>query len=252
MPEGSTQLVSGAGTDDVRLVVRMVPQQDRFAHELYAVHQDREVLLLRSLEGDSQNNLPPSPPFQQLSVEPIAGRDVALLTGMAGQLHWSGSIEPSSDSPSVRFDVATRLHSEDAPQQLGSRYELVSPASWLGTEAPEYALNMKASDSAAESRAARVQASWTLGADLFLGGMPMQLHVRIEAPGSETSITGERTESPTAEDGVRWDPEQRQIEILPLPDSEPRNPVRWIYAISLSCLSDEQVRADTQADESSS
>src|SRR5262245_46882266 len=54
------------------------------------------------------------------------GRCAALLVGMAGRSHWSGSIEATPASAEIVFDLACR-HS-GAPQELGSRYRVLDGA----------------------------------------------------------------------------------------------------------------------------
>ncbi|MCO8120280.1 hypothetical protein NHH03_00930 [Stieleria sp. TO1_6] len=65
---------------------------------------------------------PDSPPIQQLSIESIDGRDVALAVGCAGTSHWSLSVEPTAEG--FCFDWACRA--KQTPAQLGTKYE--SPA----------------------------------------------------------------------------------------------------------------------------
>lgn len=62
---------------------------------------------------------PDSPPIQQLSVESIDGREVALGVGCAGTSHWSVSIEPTADG--FRFDWACRA--KETPVRLGTTYQ---------------------------------------------------------------------------------------------------------------------------------
>lgn len=119
--------------DNVRLQLTFEFQQDRYSHRLFLApaesagsdeHKgsvdDRPAMA--SYEGAADQAWPVSPPFQQLSVEPIEGRDVALLTGMAGKSHWSASISPDLDRPFLTFDIATKY--SDSPEYLGSRYEI--------------------------------------------------------------------------------------------------------------------------------
>ena len=103
------------------LRVTFVWQRDRFAHQVAAVHADRTVPLLVSVEGSDQDNWPPSPALQSVHIEdrPTANQ-VALLVGMAGTSHWSASVEIDTDRTSVLFDVACRV--KDKPLRVGSRY----------------------------------------------------------------------------------------------------------------------------------
>ena len=117
------------------LAVALWRQGDRYAHALFALPgsaepaaEDRDsastgspVLLMASLEGTDRETWPASPPLQQLIVEPReAGREVALLIGMAGSSHWSLSIDVDPISRLIVFEAACRCASQ--PSELGSRY----------------------------------------------------------------------------------------------------------------------------------
>jgi len=109
------------------LRVTFVWQQDRFAHRIDVLSEDGAAFCLTSEEGDGKDLWPPSPPLQQLSMEePLPGRRVALLVGMAGKNHWSVSVEEDSPSGSLVFDVACRVLRE--PDWLGSTYDVSDPA----------------------------------------------------------------------------------------------------------------------------
>lgn len=107
------------------LRVRFNRTADRVAHVVEFIVEGRSVPLLESIEGDSSQNWPVSPPLQQAHFEPRAGLgDVALLVGMAGRSHWSLSVEPEPQAASLLFDAACRVIG--APQQLGSRYRCLT------------------------------------------------------------------------------------------------------------------------------
>jgi len=101
------------------LRLELFRQRDRYHHRIVAADG---TLLLTSIEGTDQDDWPPSPPLQQLSIEEIRpGVEVALLVGMAGKSHWSVSIELQDDQLGFIFDVACR--SSDAAGWFGSSYE---------------------------------------------------------------------------------------------------------------------------------
>lgn len=106
--------------DSNGLCLELFRQRDRYHHRIVAADG---TPLLTSIEGNDQDDWPPSPPLQQLSIEEIRpGVEVALLVGMAGKSHWSVSIEPQLDHPGFIFDVACRI--AQSPTCLGSRYDL--------------------------------------------------------------------------------------------------------------------------------
>ena len=94
--------------------VHFVWNDDRFGHSI-AIGQF-EVFCVA---GSDHASWPDSPPIQQLSIETIEGRDVALGVGCAGTSHWSLSIEPTQDG--FHFDWACRA--KESPNQLGTTYD---------------------------------------------------------------------------------------------------------------------------------
>lgn len=100
----------------------------RIAHRILAVIGGQTIPLLDSREGDDCEPFPPSPPLQQVAVEPRAdGTRVALLVGMAARSHWSVSVEELSSQRTLRFDVACRSTAAQC-EQLGSSYR--AAGSW--------------------------------------------------------------------------------------------------------------------------
>lgn len=65
-----------------------------------------EHLCLQSLEGNDEEDFPPSPPLQDMSVEQRVGSQVALGVGMAGSAMWSLSVEVQADEGGLLFDWA--------------------------------------------------------------------------------------------------------------------------------------------------
>ncbi len=109
---------------------------DRYAHRIDRIEGGIATPLLESVEGSNLDRWPPSPPLQQLTVEPLSeGRPVALLVGMAGASHWSLCAEREPDATALVFDVACRVKEADA--RLGSayrslvRHELKGPTALL-------------------------------------------------------------------------------------------------------------------------
>lgn len=102
----------------------------RLAHRIALVSRGEVQWVLTSVEGDSRQVFPPSPPLQQLATEQLdGGRAVVLLLGMAGRSHWSASAESQPSQRSVRFDVACRTRVADG-QCLHSVYQIFGPWQW--------------------------------------------------------------------------------------------------------------------------
>lgn len=135
---GDEWLISREAADGGRLGLRFVRRGDRLHQSIewlaaadsqstvsagQSAGVDRSTTrfapcLLESLEGQSGDIWPASPPMQQLLIESRAeAGHVALLVGMAGRSHWSLSVEPLADRVGFRFDAACRL--SGPPEWLG-------------------------------------------------------------------------------------------------------------------------------------
>ena len=105
------------------LCVEFQWKEDRFSHRILV--DEKEVAF--SVEGDSSNIWPPSPPLQDLSLEDIAGVPTIMGVGSAGRSHWSISIHWDAKQDGFLFDVACRVREKgmttDA-QQFGNHYKI--------------------------------------------------------------------------------------------------------------------------------
>ncbi len=109
--------------------VRVAFQQvaPRIVHRIGLVTRSGVQWVLASVEGDSHEPFPPSPPLQQLAIEtPPGGRTTALLLGMAGRNHWSVAAESHPLDRRVQFDVACRAQVA-GPDLLHSVYRMSIP-----------------------------------------------------------------------------------------------------------------------------
>jgi hypothetical protein len=106
--------------EDVGLRTTFVWRNDRYAHVVTLIDRMGERTLLESTEGTPDDPWPPSPAFQQLSVEGTGDQRVALLVGMSGTSHWSMSVEMSPTRRAIVFDVACRMN--ESVESLGSSY----------------------------------------------------------------------------------------------------------------------------------
>ena len=101
-------------------------RNDRYGHRVETLHDGRVSTWLASIEGEPDDDWPPSPPLQQLSIETLPdGVTAALLVGMAGKSHWSLSAHGDPQQGGFWFDAACRVR--HVPQRLGASYEPVSP-----------------------------------------------------------------------------------------------------------------------------
>lgn len=119
--------VEAIDSDGIGIRVVFVRVADRYAHRIELVGSDRASVALESIEGDNQDDWPPSPPLQQLTIESRQGnRTVALLVGAAGRTHWSASVQSDPERRQITFDVACRLG--ETPRRLSSSYRTSSDA----------------------------------------------------------------------------------------------------------------------------
>ena len=110
------------GPDATGLRTSMEWRNDRFAHVVDWVAGDQVFRLLESVEGSEEDCWPPSPALQDLSVEQrTQSRQVGLMVGMAGNSHWSISVENDPPQRLLIFDVACRVAGDPGP--LGSQYK---------------------------------------------------------------------------------------------------------------------------------
>ncbi len=97
---------------------------DRFSHLVI----DQSGRRMSSIEGDTDQAWPPSPPIQQLSLEVIEGKPVILGVGGAGKGHWSISVTcvERDGIDAIRFELACRCRGTIG--QLASTYQQGSTA----------------------------------------------------------------------------------------------------------------------------
>ncbi len=105
--------------------VQFINEADRLAHTIELVSGDRSLPLLRSCEGTDQQAFPPSPPLQQIAIQSLQQRHVALLIGMAGRSHWSVSVESDGTDRRLHFDIACRM-AAGGEASLASTYQVLN------------------------------------------------------------------------------------------------------------------------------
>jgi hypothetical protein len=109
-----------------RMCIEFARDADRYRHEIVVWAGDSWRTVLASKEGSEDDEWPPSPPLQELHIEPRTPRnEVALLVGRAGRSHWSLSVESDVACGALIFDVACR--SSAAANRLQSSYLLTGP-----------------------------------------------------------------------------------------------------------------------------
>ena len=98
------------------VTVRFEWTGDRYRHDILIGGN----VVARSIEGGPQDDVPPSPPLQDLSREHLGGDVMAIMgVGGAGRGHWSISVTASERG--LLFELACR----GSVPNLTSRYERV-------------------------------------------------------------------------------------------------------------------------------
>jgi hypothetical protein len=111
------------------LEVRFRWQRDRYHHQVVLLNEFGETPLIQSMEGDDQQDFPPSPPLQDMSVEARPTGAVALAVGMAGAALWSVSVQATPGRGLLEFDWAC--------QTRGARIWPQNCYRWLDPEFPD-------------------------------------------------------------------------------------------------------------------
>lgn len=99
---------------------------DRTGHSICIASTDKGSFeILRSVEGDSSQDFPPSGVFQEIVLEDASvGKLPALMgLGSAGKSTWSCSIEADATIEAVAFDFACKTRASD---WLGSTYRIAA------------------------------------------------------------------------------------------------------------------------------
>lgn len=90
---------------------------DRYRHDILS----GKDIVASSIEGDSLDEVPPSPPLQDLSLESLGGDVLAVMgVGGAGRGHWSISVT-RVDNDGLLFELACR----GDVAKLGSQYRIL-------------------------------------------------------------------------------------------------------------------------------
>lgn len=116
-----------------RLRVVFERRDDRWGHQVeWRTEDGRFVPLLQSFEGLPGEEILPSPPLQELTMQQSGdGAKVGLGVGMAGRNHWSIAFTPANQAPPhpaenrLEFGLACRLR--DHVSELRSSYQLMAP-----------------------------------------------------------------------------------------------------------------------------
>jgi hypothetical protein len=119
--DAAARVLEVVGSDGRGLRVTFLWDEDRYGHEIAYLDGGSATVCLAVEAGREQDPWPTSPALQQLSFQDLEpGRRGALLVGMAGQSHWSQSVEADAATTSLAFDVACRVPRQ--PPWLGSSY----------------------------------------------------------------------------------------------------------------------------------
>ena len=107
--------------NDLAVSVSFEKLPDRFSHQIEFSNPERKILLV-SEEGSSDQIWPASPALQELHFESRTESDVLLAVGMAGDSHYSLSVE-SNRVNELRFQFASRFKKQ--PEFIGSSYKVI-------------------------------------------------------------------------------------------------------------------------------
>lgn len=107
--------------NDVAVSVSFEKIPDRFSHQIELKNPEKKTALV-SEEGSSEQIWPPSPALQELHFESRTESDVLLAVGMAGDSHYSLSVE-SNRINELRFQFACRFKKQ--PEFIGSSYKVI-------------------------------------------------------------------------------------------------------------------------------
>ena len=117
---------------DGALAVEFLLSKDRWRHSVSISGADGELLVLNSVEGRPEEVPLPSPAFQELQFEEMAGGIVEFqLFGRSGKVIYSAAVRYESNTHSLEFDLCARgPHSDLAPLCTFNTY------TWGGPIAP--------------------------------------------------------------------------------------------------------------------
>ncbi len=120
-------VLSGSG-----LQIRFEFVGDRFVHSIAAVNQqdDEQVVpLATSEEGTDEQDWPASPAFQELHLQEVDTRPLAMLVGATTSGHFSLAVDFDPATGRAVFDAACRVKKSPAETpRLGSTYRtMVAP-----------------------------------------------------------------------------------------------------------------------------
>lgn len=125
MNDPSAVTLESRSDEGFTLRATFVWRNRRWAHSLEAIRDGQTLWGLQSIEGNAEQDFPPSPPLQQLHRTDLPnGRAALLLVGMAGRSHWSVSCEVESGQSRILFDVACRAVPA-CQAMLGSSYQMI-------------------------------------------------------------------------------------------------------------------------------
>lgn len=117
--------------DDLPYSLVFERKTDRWWHRLIVQQAGIESTILHSVEGDSWQDWPPSPPLQDLDQHRLADGSTAILgVGKAGKAHWSASFsqQPATSDNHRRWlvEFACLCPADAAAPILGTTYEIAN------------------------------------------------------------------------------------------------------------------------------
>jgi len=104
---------------------------DRWQHGISVQHDGQWRPLLTSQEGSATDDVPPSPPLQDLRFEQLAdGVFEFQLLGQSGKGVYSAAVRFEGASRTIDFDLCARGRSIETPVCTSSRY-ILAGVDWL-------------------------------------------------------------------------------------------------------------------------
>jgi hypothetical protein len=115
--------------DDSPFSLLFERKTDRWWHRLIVEQAGLETAILQSVEGDSSQNWPPSPPLQDLAQQLLTDGSTAILgVGKAGKSHWSASFSKQQSTQPIRnrwlVEFACLCPPDASPPTLCTTYEI--------------------------------------------------------------------------------------------------------------------------------
>ncbi len=111
-------------SNEPQIVLQFAQAEDRWHHRFVVIVNDEATEFMSSVEGNSEEDWPASPPIQEASLHELPDGNAVLCVGMAGKSHWSAaySIENADVGEYLRADLACLQNEPSATAKLSSQF----------------------------------------------------------------------------------------------------------------------------------